>query len=557
MNKLSWPAAAVIFLVFFGTYSHRLGIRPELWHDDYEYTYPSYSLAERGELGSPLLGTGLDIHKRTYSLIVYYYSAVHAVLIRQFGYGVESIPLANTFHFALLAAWGAFLLLRRGAALGVFVFLYGLVSDERMVEAARHGRPEMTAGLYLTLAAFGLWLRLGEGRRSPAVLLGAGAALTAAMLSHTSTVFFTIALAAAFARPLARQASLRDALALLLPFLAIPALYFYFFLTDAHFLANLRGQLGPAQGDVVIGRLLLLLLHGEWRELASLAAAFLAGHAGPTWLWLGLPIALLVARFVPLPCAAAARFFAGIYCLLFFAHFLCLKPFVLWYRSVYQAIGYAALAFLAEAVVARAGAWLRRPAGLPLLRVACAAALLGLGARDVFRFREGLHGQRPPYGQLAGALHYVLSQSGARPGDRVFVPSPFAFHLKRRFDVIAYPAPKYYQGRWSAAFRDGLRAIWGPEVVAQVDAQSLCYAMGLAFVRPAWLISWDSDYGVVQPLYQFLRKYPDLPGMYVTRLSSATLPPLYGGPVRVYRLQFTPEVDALDRTYHVEEQPCP
>jgi hypothetical protein len=45
--------------------------------------------------------------------------------------------------------------------------------------------------------------------------------------------------------------------------------------------------------------------------------------------------------------------------------------------------------------------------------------------------------------------------------------------------------------------------------------------------------------------------------MYVTRLSSATLPPLYGGPVRVYRLQFTPEVDALDRTYHVEEQPCP
>jgi hypothetical protein len=195
--------------------------------------------------------------------------------------------------------------------------------------------------------------------------------------------------------------------------------------------------------------------------------------------------------------------------------------------------------------------------GLSLLRVACAAALLGLGARDVLRFREGLDGQRLPYGQLAGALRYVLTQSGARPGDRVFVPSPFAFHLKHGFDVIAYPAPKYYRGRWSAAFRQGLRAIWGPEVIAQVDAQSLCYAMGLAFVRPAWLISWDSDYSVVQPLYQFLRKYPDLPGMYVTRLSSATLPPAYGGPVRVYRLQFTPEVDALDRTYQVEEQPCP
>jgi hypothetical protein len=27
--------------------------------------------------------------------------------------------------------------------------------------------------------------------------------------------------------------------------------------------------------------------------------------------------------------------------------------------------------------------------------------------------------------------------------------------------------------------------------------------------------------------------------------------------VRVYRLQFSQSVDALDRTYHVEEQPCP
>ena len=51
--------------------------------------------------------------------------------------------------------------------------------------------------------------------------------------------------------------------------------------------------------------------------------------------------------------------------------------------------------------------------GLSLLRVACAAALLGLGARDVLRFREGLDGQRLPYGQLAGALRYVLTQSGA------------------------------------------------------------------------------------------------------------------------------------------------
>jgi hypothetical protein len=170
MRKLSWAVAVAVFLLFFDVYSFRLGIRPELWHDDYEYTYPSYSLAERGDLGSPLLGTGLDIHKRTYSLIVYYYASVHAVLIRLFGDGAESIPLANTFHFALLAGAAAFLLLRRGALVGLFVFLYALVRDEPMIEAARHGRPEMTAGFYLTLAVFALWLL---ARGEPAHLSGA------------------------------------------------------------------------------------------------------------------------------------------------------------------------------------------------------------------------------------------------------------------------------------------------------------------------------------------------------------------------------------------------
>ena len=110
MKKLSWPLGLAVFLVFFGVYSFRLGIEPEFWHDDYEYTYPSFSLAERGNFGSPLLGTAFNIQNRTYHFTVYYYATVHAALIRIFGDGPESIPLANTFHFALLAAVGAFFL---------------------------------------------------------------------------------------------------------------------------------------------------------------------------------------------------------------------------------------------------------------------------------------------------------------------------------------------------------------------------------------------------------------------------------------------------------------
>ena len=55
-SALSWGVGLAVFLVFFGVYSFRLGIEPVFMHDDYEYTYPSFSLAERGNLGSPVLG---------------------------------------------------------------------------------------------------------------------------------------------------------------------------------------------------------------------------------------------------------------------------------------------------------------------------------------------------------------------------------------------------------------------------------------------------------------------------------------------------------------------
>jgi len=70
MKALAWALALMVFLVFFGVYSFRLGIEPAFMHDDYEYTYPSFSLAERGNFGSPLLGTGFNVANRTYHFAV-------------------------------------------------------------------------------------------------------------------------------------------------------------------------------------------------------------------------------------------------------------------------------------------------------------------------------------------------------------------------------------------------------------------------------------------------------------------------------------------------------
>ncbi len=554
MQKLAWAIAPAVFVLFFAVYSFRLGIQPALMHDDFEYTYPSFSMAERGNFGSPLLGPGLNIENRTYNLIVYYYASVHALLIRVFGDGPESVPLANTFHFALLAAAGAFFLLRREAYLGLVVFLLALVSDERMVDAARHGRPEMTAGCCLTLAVIFLWIWRGEGRHRPLVLFGLGAALTAGLLSHTSLAFFTLALALVFAGPLLREADPRELAAGILPFLAIPLLYAYFILTDG--LMNLRGQLGPSGQDVMLGRMLLPLVEGDWSAFARLAAEFARGHGRPGALWLGIVVSLALPAVVTSPLARGARFFAAVYCLFFVVHFLCLKHFVLSYRVIYQATLYLALALLAEALLCALARWVK-PHWIRGLRLAGVATLAVLLVITLARFRDGLAGQVSPFGRLQGALTYALLESGARPGDRVFTPSPFGFHLRRKFDVIAYPAPKYFRSRWSAAFRDGVREVWGAETLERVNAESLCYAMGLAFVQPAWVLAWDADYSSVLPFYQFLRNYPDIPGMQVTRAARARLPAPYSGTVRAYRLDYSGAISALDRTLYPGQTSCP
>jgi hypothetical protein len=556
MSKLAWLVGMALFLAFFGVYSYRLGIEPELWHDDYEYTYPSFSLAERGDFGSPLLGTAFNIDHRTYHFTVYYYATVHAILIRIFGAGPESIPLANTLHFALLGAVGAAFLLRRGATLGVFVFLCLLTCDERMITAARQGRPEMTAGFCLTMSVLALWLWYGEDQRRPVVLFGMSAALVAGVLSHTAVLFFAAALLLACSAPLARSVRRRDLVAAILPFAVIPLLYGYFILTDG--VTNLRLQLGPQEGNVMLGRLLAHARQGEWSSLAGATLEFVRTHLWYPGIWLGVTACLAAPALAPSRLARGARFFAAVYVLFLVVHFLFLKVFVLSYRVFYQATFYMAVAFLAEATLARLAEVLKRPRWIAALRVAGVVVLLFLGVCAMGRFHERLRGRHLPYVALQGALVDALLEAGARPGDRAFVPTPFAFHLQRKFDVVSYPPNwRYFQGFWGPAFGQGLLRLWGDDVFTRVDAQYVCWAMGLAYIQPRWVLSWNGDYGVMQPFRRFFRRFPDLPGMELTEVHRTNLPPPYGGNVQVFRLELSDAISALDRTLGNAEPHCP
>jgi hypothetical protein len=149
-------------------------------------------------------------------------------------------------------------------------------------------------------------------------------------------------------------------------------------------------------------------------------------------------------------------------------------------------------------------------------------------------------------------------ESGARTGDRVFVPAPFAFHLQRSFDVISYPPNwQYLVGQWNPVFRQSMRDAWGDETLRRVEPHSLCWGMGLAFVRPEWIVSWNWDYSVMQPFRDFLRRFPELPGMQLVETRRAPLPLPYGGTVRVYRLNLSDAIKNLDRASYGAPVACP
>lgn len=149
------------------------------------------------------------------------------------------------------------------------------------------------------------------------------------------------------------------------------------------------------------------------------------------------------------------------------------------------------------------------------MRIAGVAVLLCLSLASMGRFRGELMGQKVPYTRLKGALEDALLEAGARRGERVFVPAPFAFHLQRDFDVRSYPPNwQYMEGHWSPDFREGVLEAWGTEPLARtgVDDRPLCWAMSLAFMQPRWVVSWNWDHGVFKPFRDFLRAFPQQRG---------------------------------------------
>jgi hypothetical protein len=355
-----------------------------------------------------------------------------------------------------------------------------------------------------------------------------------------------------------RAAGWPEVAAGLLPCLAIPLLYGYFVLTDSF--ANVWGQLSLQRGNVMAGHLIVLLAQGQFRSLASLVAGFLHAQAWHPTIWLTVAACLALPLVAPGRPSSAARYFAGVYCLSLAVHFLFLKHFVLSYRVIYQATLFMAEAFLIEAILARLAERGARRTLFAVTRIAGTAALLCLTLASMSRFRSQLLGRQLPYARLKGALEYSLLEAGARYGDRVFVPTPFAFHLQRDFDVLSYPPNwQYLEGHWSPGFREGAREAWGIEPLPRtaVDDRALCWAMSLAFMQPKWVVSWNGDYSVFNPFRAFLRNFPQLRGTELAETKRTSLPPPYGGTVRVYRLTLPDAMRALDRSSSVTPVPCP
>jgi hypothetical protein len=70
-------------------------------------------------------------------------------------------------------------------------------------------------------------------------------------------------------------------------------------------------------------------------------------------------------------------------------------------------------------------------------------------------------------------------------------------------------------------------------------------------------VSWNMDNGVMQPFRRFFRRFPDLPGMELTKAHEMDLPPPFGGHVQVFRLELSDAVRAVERTTGNDEPRCP
>jgi hypothetical protein len=92
-------------------------------------------------------------------------------------------------------------------------------------------------------------------------------------------------------------------------------------------------------------------------------------------------------------------------------------------------------------------------------------------------------------------------------------------------------------------------------------ARYFCWAMGLAYIQPRWVLSWNGDYltggGVMWPFRRFFRRFPEIPGMELTEVHRTNLPPPFGGNLQVYRLDLSDAMTYIERTTGDAEPRCP
>ena len=536
-------------------------------HDDYEYTYPAFSLVRAGNLGSPLRATGLNIERRTYHLVVYYYAAVHAVLIRLFGDSPESIPLANLFHFALIIAMLAAYSVKRPVGLTFGIAIAWFVTDTLVLRMAVVGRPEMTVAFGYLLATLMLYERLVWKNTSPTLLAWASCGAVISALSHTAAG--TILLAPIFVTFVLvdwrRLIDPRQALAFVAPFFIPVFLYAYFLLTDDW--RNIYLQLSYEFGEQTAARHWDIVAHGRlgdfWASTGPIRADF---HFG--WIIAILVIGLLVhlrQRTRPQALATSREqlhtlfFFGTCFMLSAGQNWFFLKDYVPSYSVIYRTAYYLTLgAFLSIATnwIAAMLAAVVPTARAAAPRYARVGVLLAMGL--LFGFRvvptavHGLGIPRASYGAFRQQLTAELIAAGARPGDKVYCPSPFATHLSPRFRVVTLLSTQYFADMWPTTFDEAVEA----RSAFPPDAHARHFEKVVAFVNPKWIVIWLEDYPTMREFMAFLGSFPNTrPEFHITQVREFRSDSTYVGTIQIYRVDLDDHFSAsLDRSLHPERR---
>jgi hypothetical protein len=539
---------------------------PLQMHDDYEYTYPAFNLVRAGNIGSPLRGTGLNIEHRTYHLVVHYYSAVLSVLIRIFGDRTESIPLANLFHFALIVAMLAAYGVLRPICLTLLVAVAWFTTDTLVLRTAVAGRPEMTVAFGYALATLMLYERLVWKNISTVPLALASCGAVASALSHTAAGVILLApIFALFILVDHRRLTVpRNALAFVAPFFIPVVLYAYFLLTDDW--RNIYLQLHHEFGEQTFARHLDLVVHGRFGQLWTSSAALRANfHFGWVIGMLGVGVSARWALTRRHEGLAASRkelhtlFFFGI-CFLLSAgmNWFFLKDYVPSYTVIYRTSYYLALG----AFISLAASWFTRilTGAAPSFRGDAAQryvpiavlAVVGLffALRIVPTARRGLGIPRASYETFRQQLSDELVAAGAKPGDKVYCPSPFGTHLSPLFRVVTFGSDQYFSDLWPKAFDEAVE----DKSAFRHDEHARHFEKLVAFVNPKWIVIWQDDYATMRDFAAFLGSFPNTrPEIRITRARELRSDSTYVGTIFIYRVELQPEFSSsLDRSVHPE-----